>query len=94
MVQSERVSMCSELSSTQEASSRVSCNHCFELNFDLSNETSDLNFAISPRSCPFAFRSVTFAVCSAGSHNCPHTHLGIICVSAPVSNNKVVPTFS
>ena len=37
--------MCSELSSTQEVSSRVSCKYCFELNLSLFNETSDLNFA-------------------------------------------------
>ena len=44
LIQRERVSRCSELSFTQKASSRVSCNHCCELNFDFPNETSDLYF--------------------------------------------------
>ena len=35
---------CSELRSAQKASSRVSCNHCCELHFDLSNEASGLHF--------------------------------------------------
>ena len=45
LIQRELVSLCSELRSTQMASSRVSCNHCGALNFDFSNETSDLHFA-------------------------------------------------
>ena len=67
LIQRERVSLCSELCSTLKASSRVSYNHCCELNFDFSNE-------MAPRSCPVAPLSVTSVVCSVGSLPAVPTH--------------------
>ena len=54
LIQRERESLCSELRSTQKVSSRFSCNHCGELNFDLLNEILTGTSPMGPRSCPFA----------------------------------------
>ena len=76
LMKSERVSMCSELYSTYEASSRVSCHHCFELHFELANEISDLNFAHCSK-----ILSICSSQCDIRGLQCrilqmfPHTHI-------------------
>ena len=79
---------CSELPSTQKASSCVSYNNCGELNFEFPMKPLTCTSPMAPRSCPFAPLSDTHVVRSEGSPNCSHTCFAITWASFLVSNNQ------
>ena len=82
--------------STQKASSRVSCNHCCELNFDSSNETSGLYFTQSSLILSIgSSQRLPLLFCSLGSPNCSqnilrHHKSASSCVKQPDGLNLLL----